>query len=191
MELHLDSSDIDDIDNSVPIMLIDNVIAPVDQIDSENVSTDDEVQLVSPLRSPVASNENVPLSPQVLVTSPPALQQPAAELTNSFNPDSSEQSVAEESVAEESVMDALVSASGSPSEPQAAPEENAEVGPRRTGRTRKPPARYKEFVMSGMQTVSLGDWRDRVSVLVSLLDVFPSQNVIICKAIVQVITTFT
>ena len=196
LELHLDSSDIDDIDNSVPIMLIDNVIAPVDQIDAENVSTDDEVQLVSPLRSPVASNENVPLSPQVLVTSPPALQQPAAELTNSINPDVAEESIveesiAEESVAEESVADALVSASGSPSVPQVAPEENAEVGPRRTGRTRKPPARYKEFVMSGMQTVSLGDWRDRVSVLVSLLNVFPSQNVIICEAIVQVITTFT
>ena len=182
LELHLDSSVNDDVDNGVSEMLIDNVIAPVDQ--TEDVSTDDEAQLVSPQRTPGASKENVPLSPQVLLTTTPALQQPVAESTYLFNPDNVVESVLEQSLTD-------VPASGSPAELNAAAEESAEVEPRRTGRMRKPPARYKDFVMSSMQTVAQGDWRDRVSVLVSLLDIFPSQNVVICEAIVQVITTFT
>ena len=58
---------------------------------------------------------------------------------------------------------------------------------RRSSRRTKPPDYLKDYV-SHSQTVFLGNWRDRVSVLIEILGLFPGQNVEICNAILYVIT---
>ena len=62
-----------------------------------------------------------------------------------------------------------------------------EVEIRRSSRIKKPPDYLKDYV-SHSQTVVLGNWRDRVSVLIEILGLFPCQNVEICNAILYVIT---
>ena len=60
---------------------------------------------------------------------------------------------------------------------------------RRGTRNRKPPDRFKDFVMSNSSQVVVQEhWRDKVSVLIELLDVFPSHRSDICVAILDVIT---
>jgi len=58
---------------------------------------------------------------------------------------------------------------------------------RRSGRSRKRPDYLNDYV-SHSQRVSYDGWRDRVTVLISLLQVFPTSQELICNAIVHVIS---
>ena len=60
-------------------------------------------------------------------------------------------------------------------------------GLRRSGRERRKPRYLNEYV-SQAQIVTLDSWRDRVAVLIQLLQVFPSCHEAICAAIISVIT---
>jgi transposase InsO family protein len=60
---------------------------------------------------------------------------------------------------------------------------------RRSQRTRKLPARFGDFVMSRNVTTNCDpEWRDRVTILLSLLELFPGQQKEIFTAITHVIT---
>lgn len=59
--------------------------------------------------------------------------------------------------------------------------------PRRSSRIRKPPVRYPDCVVSNNQSVTFQDWRDRVSILLHLMSVFPYQQHQIFNAILTVI----
>ena len=77
-----------------------------------------------------------------------------------------------------------------PSEEVEYPEIESEVEEqelRRSGRSRKRPDYLNDYV-SHSQRVSYGGWRDRVIVLISLLQLFPTSQELICNAIVQVIS---
>ena len=57
---------------------------------------------------------------------------------------------------------------------------------RRSSRTRQKPVWHHDFAMTRSQNVVFYDWRDRVSILVTLIDVFPSCKVQIFDAIIQI-----
>ena len=59
---------------------------------------------------------------------------------------------------------------------------------RRSQRDRKVPQRFRDYVVSMNQNVELPDWRDRVSILVMLLKVFPGQQLQIFNNIMYVIS---
>jgi hypothetical protein len=60
---------------------------------------------------------------------------------------------------------------------------------RRPQRTRRPPDRYGDYVYSRQQTgFSDTGWRDKVSVLISLLNLFPTRQAELFDAIVRVIS---
>ena len=63
------------------------------------------------------------------------------------------------------------------------------TGLRRSQRNRKPPVRFDDYVMSQQQQVMLDpEWRDRTSILLSLLNVFPGQQAEIFDAMIRVIS---
>ena len=62
------------------------------------------------------------------------------------------------------------------------------TGLRRSQRSRKPPMRFNDYVMTQQQQVMLDtEWRDRISVLLSLLNLFPGQQAEIFDAMIRVI----
>ena len=63
------------------------------------------------------------------------------------------------------------------------------TGLRRSQRNRKPPMRFNDYVMTQQQQVMLDpEWRDRTSILLSLLNVFPGQQAEIFNAMIRVIS---
>ena len=63
------------------------------------------------------------------------------------------------------------------------------TGLRRSQRNRKPPVRFDDYVMSQQQQVMLDpEWRNRTSILLSLLNVFPGQQAKIFNAMIPVIS---
>ena len=63
------------------------------------------------------------------------------------------------------------------------------TGLRRSQRNRKPPMRFNDYVMTQQQQVMLDtEWRDRISILLSLLNLFPGQQAEIFDAMIRVIS---
>ena len=63
------------------------------------------------------------------------------------------------------------------------------TGLRRSQRNCKPPVRFNDYVMTQQQQVMLDtEWRDRISILLSLLNVFPGQQAEIFNAMIRVIS---
>ena len=67
-------------------------------------------------------------------------------------------------------------------------ESQTDNGLRRSQRTRRPPERFGDYVTNQVQTVTLTDWRDRVSILLALMPVFPAQQAEFVSAMVHVIS---
>ena len=61
------------------------------------------------------------------------------------------------------------------------------TGLRRSQHNRKPPMRFDDYVMTEQQVTLDPEWRDRISILLSLLNVFPGQQVEIFGAMIHVI----
>lgn len=72
--------------------------------------------------------------------------------------------------------------------PEDATDQVSDTSTRRSGRNRKKPVRFNDYVMSHVQTIGQDDWRDRVSVLLHLINVFPLNSIEICNAILYVTT---
>ena len=64
------------------------------------------------------------------------------------------------------------------------PPSNEGLGLRRSQRERRPPDRYG--TVANQQVVVQSDWRDRISILLSLLNVFPGQQAEIFSAMMHV-----
>lgn len=64
-------------------------------------------------------------------------------------------------------------------------------GLRRSKRNRRPPDRYGDVISGSQQVVLTTDWRDRVSILLSLLGTFPGQQAEIFTAIIHVIKVWS
>lgn len=63
------------------------------------------------------------------------------------------------------------------------------TGLRRSQRNRRPPVRFNDYVMTQQQQVLPdSEWRDKISILLSLLNVFPGQQAEIFDAMIRVIT---
>lgn len=65
------------------------------------------------------------------------------------------------------------------------------TGLRRSQRTRQPPVRYGDYVVAqnlNALPTTVSDWRDRLSILLLLINIFPAQQAEIFNAIIRVIT---
>lgn len=67
------------------------------------------------------------------------------------------------------------------------PQADTEPTLRRSERVRKKPIRFDDYVLSNSQIVYREDWRDRVTILLHMIDVFPNQVTEICTTILHVI----
>ena len=61
------------------------------------------------------------------------------------------------------------------------------TGLRRSNRNRKPPERYCDVISQNQQAYVTSDWRDRVSILISLINIFPGQQAEIFDTIICLI----
>ena len=63
------------------------------------------------------------------------------------------------------------------------------TGLRRSQRNRKPPMRFNDYMMTQQQQVMLDtEWHDRISILLSLSNLFPGQQAEIFEAMIRVIS---
>jgi len=67
------------------------------------------------------------------------------------------------------------------------PQQATEPHLRRSERVRKKPARFDDFILSKSHIVCREDWRDRVTILLHMIDLFPMQDTEICNTILHVI----